>query len=203
MSHSADRPADRNAGRPWLKFAGTIDELSGDARRLHDERLVGGQVWSGAQVLSTIPDHYVKLVALVTAVRDPQQADVQRLSMRERLMMIVIVGSLTRCTHCLARNMADLRKFSGDNGWTETIAMNWRHAGLGGRDLALAELAEKMTLRPDLLAEEDVDALRAVGMADDAIFEAMEVVAVYNMTTRLLNATGAYGESEFFEMNRG
>ena len=197
-----DPPGDRNVDKPWIAYKGVLDEMPTEARALHEARLVGGTVWSGAQVLGTIPEHYVKLVALVTAIRDPEQVST-RITMRQRLLMIVIVGALNKCTHCLARNMADLRRYSGDPGWTETIAMNWRHAALTGRDLALAELAEKMTLTPALLGRSDVEALREVGMDDAAIFEAMEVVAVYNMTTRLLNATGAYGESEFFEMYRG
>src|SRR3954470_22683309 len=138
-----------------------------EARALSEARTVGDQVWSGAAVLSTIPEHYVKLVSLVTAVRDPQQADTSRLSMRERVMMAVIVSSINGCTHCLARNMADLRTFSGDNGWTEMIAMNWRHAGLRGRDLALAELAEKLTLHPALMVEADVVAMRDAGFSDE------------------------------------
>jgi alkylhydroperoxidase family enzyme len=49
---------------------------------------------------------------------------------------------------------------------------------------------EKLTLRPEELAREDADAVRATGVSDDAIVDAIHVAALFGMIARMADSLG-------------
>ena len=49
---------------------------------------------------------------------------------------------------------------------------------------------EKLTLRPAELTRADADAVRAAGVSDEAIVDAIHVAALFNMIVRLADALG-------------
>lgn len=59
-----------------------------------------------------------------------------------------------------------------------------------GKELALLRYVRKLTLEPQRMAEEDIEAARAAGASDAEIFEANQVCAYFNYSNRLLNGLG-------------
>ena len=49
---------------------------------------------------------------------------------------------------------------------------------------------EKLTLRPDELNAGDADAVRAAGVSDEAMVDAIHVAALFNMIVRLADSLG-------------
>jgi alkylhydroperoxidase family enzyme len=49
---------------------------------------------------------------------------------------------------------------------------------------------ETMTLRPDELGPANADAVRAAGVSDEAIIDAIHVTALFNMIVRLADSLG-------------
>jgi alkylhydroperoxidase family enzyme len=49
---------------------------------------------------------------------------------------------------------------------------------------------ETMTLRPEELSREDADGVRAAGMSEEAMVDAIHVAALFNMITRLADSLG-------------
>jgi alkylhydroperoxidase family enzyme len=49
---------------------------------------------------------------------------------------------------------------------------------------------EKLTLRPGELRRDDADAVRAAGVSDAAIVDAIHVAALFNMIVRLADSLG-------------
>ncbi len=49
---------------------------------------------------------------------------------------------------------------------------------------------EKLTLRPAELTAQDADAVRAAGVSDDAMVDAIHVAALFNMIARLADSLG-------------
>jgi hypothetical protein len=47
---------------------------------------------------------------------------------------------------------------------------------------------EKLTLRPDELGPADADAVRAAGVRDDALVDAIHVAALFNMIVRMADS---------------
>jgi alkylhydroperoxidase family enzyme len=49
---------------------------------------------------------------------------------------------------------------------------------------------EKLTLRPEEVGSEDADAVRSVGVSDQAMVDAIHVAALFNMIVRLADSLG-------------
>jgi alkylhydroperoxidase family enzyme len=49
---------------------------------------------------------------------------------------------------------------------------------------------EKLTLRPEQLSPADADAVRAAGVSDEAIVDAIHVAALFNMIVRMADSLG-------------
>jgi uncharacterized peroxidase-related enzyme len=70
------------------------------------------------------------------------------------------------------------------------VEADWRTAPIDERLRAMLGFIEKQTLRPDELTHEDADAVRAAGVSDEAMVDAIHVAALFNMITRLADSLG-------------
>ncbi|HWH99782.1 MAG TPA: hypothetical protein VNT27_05585 [Propionibacteriaceae bacterium] len=61
---------------------------------------------------------------------------------------------------------------------------------------AMLPLLEKVTLTPDQVASADVDAVRAAGIPDEAMVDALHVNVIFNIMNRLANAFDFSWDSE-------
>jgi alkylhydroperoxidase family enzyme len=67
---------------------------------------------------------------------------------------------------------------------------DWRTAPIDERLRAMLGFLEKLTLTPERIGPEDVAPLRAVGLTDQAIREAVYVCFLFNVMDRLADAFG-------------
>jgi uncharacterized peroxidase-related enzyme len=72
--------------------------------------------------------------------------------------------------------------------WVEGVARDWRTAQLEPLERALCAYAEKLTLEPWAMSRADLDGLRAQGLDDTAIHEAVQVIAYFNYINRVADA---------------
>jgi uncharacterized peroxidase-related enzyme len=75
------------------------------------------------------------------------------------------------------------------------VARDWRTARLDPPDRALCEIAEKLTREPTGMRPRDLDALREQGFDDRAIHDAVQVIAYFNLITRVAEALGVEPET--------
>ncbi len=61
----------------------------------------------------------------------------------------------------------------------------------------LCELAERLTLRPASVGPAEIDRLRAVGLADADIHDAIQVIAYFNYVNRVADAVGIPDEPDW------
>lgn len=66
----------------------------------------------------------------------------------------------------------------------------WRDGNFPPRIRATFELLEKVTEHPDEIRRADIDKLRAAGVSDAAIVDALHVAFVFNGVNRIANAVG-------------
>lgn len=76
------------------------------------------------------------------------------------------------------------------------LAEDWRGAGVAQRLQAILAYAEKLTLDPAAVREEDLEPLRASGLDDRGILEVVEITAYYNFVNRMAEGLGVRLESE-------
>jgi len=81
---------------------------------------------------------------------------------------------------------------TGDEAWVKAVLNDWRTAPISDRLRAALEFLEKLTLFPEEVGPEDIRPLRAVGLNDRAIEEALYVCFLYNMIDRMADAFDFY-----------
>ncbi|MCI0434206.1 MAG: hypothetical protein L0271_11305 [Gemmatimonadetes bacterium] len=75
------------------------------------------------------------------------------------------------------------------------VARDWRSAPLSPVDHALCVFAAKLTHRQQQMSPADLDVLRAHGLDDRAILDAVQVIAYFNYITRVADALGVEPET--------
>ncbi len=76
---------------------------------------------------------------------------------------------------------------------------DFRTADLDSQTRALLEFAEKVSLAPYKVEDEDLDQLRQTGLNDEDIFLATHIVGIFNYLVRLADVFGLEVESEVQE----
>ena len=120
----------------------------------------------------------------------------------ERELLAVVVSGLNRCTYCAVSHGAALRHHTQNPVTADLVAVNWRQADLPAREAALAAYAEKLTLTPAEVTPDDLGPLRAVGLDDHQILEAVQVIGMFNMTNRVSTALAMVPNVEYHSQAR-
>jgi alkylhydroperoxidase family enzyme len=72
----------------------------------------------------------------------------------------------------------------------EAVERDWRTAPIDERLRATLGFIEKLTLRPGDLTSDDAAAVRAAGVSESALVDAIHVAALFNMIVRLADSLG-------------
>ena len=70
-----------------------------------------------------------------------------------------------------------MRRLTADEHLTSELATTWRTYELDKETRSLLEYAEKLTKAPGMIDDGDIDALRAAGWSEDAIYEATALIS--------------------------
>jgi uncharacterized peroxidase-related enzyme len=77
------------------------------------------------------------------------------------------------------------------------VKRDWRAADLSPRERALCDFACKLTHTAAEVGQADIDALRAQGLDDAAISDAIQVVGYFNYVTRVADGVGIEDEPDW------
>jgi uncharacterized peroxidase-related enzyme len=91
----------------------------------------------------------------------------------------------------------DLRAEGATDETADHAMRDYRKADLSSRERALCDFAVKLTHLAAEVDQADIDALRAQGLDDAAISDAIQVVGYFNYVTRVADGVGIEDESEW------
>ena len=74
---------------------------------------------------------------------------------------------------------------------------DYREASLSPRERALCDFAVKLTTLAAEIDETDIEALRAEGLSDPEISDAIQVIGYFNYVTRVADGVGIDDEPEW------
>jgi uncharacterized peroxidase-related enzyme len=74
---------------------------------------------------------------------------------------------------------------------------DYREADLSPRERALCDFAVKLTHLAAEVDERDIDALRAQGLSDTDVSDAIQVIGYFNYVTRVADGVGIDDEPEW------
>ena len=110
------------------------------------------------------------------------------------------VSILNECEYSLANHWANASHLIADEGRSAAIraALDERNPErtFEGKELALLNYAEKLTLEPQNMTRSDVVALTNEGIDDGCILEANQIIGYFNYANRLLNGLGVTTEGD-------
>jgi len=113
------------------------------------------------------------------------------LTRAERELVATVISRENGCAYCLTHHRAGLeRLWPEDRRESAASVAQGGRTGLTERERALADYAEKLTGTPAAMVEEDVEALRAVGLDDRAILDLAQVVGYFNYVNRIVTGLG-------------
>jgi uncharacterized peroxidase-related enzyme len=72
----------------------------------------------------------------------------------------------------------------------DAVRRDWRTAPVSERLRATLGFLEKLTLRPAEVKGDDAQTVRAAGVSDDALVDAIHVCALFSMIVRLADSLG-------------
>ena len=91
----------------------------------------------------------------------------------------------------------DLRAEGADDETAHHAMHDYRKANLSPRERALCDFAVKLTTLAAEVDEADVDALRAEGLTDTDVSDAIQVIAYFNYINRVAEGVGTGPEPEW------
>jgi len=101
-----------------------------------------------------------------------------------------VVSAANRCRYGGMTHGGFLRRQSGDAQLVSDILQDYTIADLSQADRAMLDFALKLTLRPSLVAREDVDALREAGYEDRDVLSIVLTTCLINFMNRLADGLG-------------
>lgn len=127
------------------------------------------------------------------------------LSKAQREMIAVAVSAASGCEYCVAHHAENLRRIlvhdgrvqSDAAGLVEALAADYRSATLLPADRAMLDYVVKLTHAPGVVAEADMDRLRASGFDDRAIHDICLVAAYFAFASRVAKGLGVDLEERF------
>lgn len=80
------------------------------------------------------------------------------------------------------------------------IVRDFRNAGLPPAEVAMMALAQKVTLRPQEVGEQDFNELRGYGLSDEDILNVILVSTARNFFSKTLDAVGVTPDDAYREL---
>lgn len=79
---------------------------------------------------------------------------------------------------------------SGDDTVVSAVLEDYRTAPISEKLRVMLAFVEKLTLRPAEVGPEDVEPLRAAGLSDEEIEDAIHICSIFNIINRMADSLG-------------
>jgi uncharacterized peroxidase-related enzyme len=124
------------------------------------------------------------------------------LTRAEREMIVVATSGANHCLYCVVAHGAILRIRAKNAQIAEQLAVNYRKANISPRQLAMLDLAMKVSADAENVTEEDFAVLQAHGFDNNAIWDICAITAFFGLSNRMANVTSMQPNIEFYALGR-
>ena len=175
----------------WIKMVGD-DDAGPELREVLDlARTPHGTVDNVMRVHSLRPSTMRGHVVLYRAALHD---DANTIAMWLQETISSYVSVINDCAYSYANHWKNAAHLIGDASRATEIETALRsrapETAFTGAELALLRYAEKLTLTPGDMTEDDVVALRDAGLDDGEILEANQIICYFNYVNRSINGLG-------------
>jgi len=172
-------------------------QAQGRLKEIYDDLLQKrGKLADIHQIQSLRPESIVKHMELYMEIMFSRS----ELSRARREMMAVVVSVANGCQYCTMHHLQALKHYIKDKQQLEAITRWPREEIISEADSALCNFAHHLTLHPDEHEENDfTQALRVNGFSDEAILDAVLVIAYFNFVNRIALSLGLQPDEKEME----
>ena len=176
-----------------------LSSLPDDVR----ERILGVQEKAGfvPNVFLTLAHRPAEFRAFF-AYHDALMEKDEGLTKAEREMIVVATSGANQCLYCVVAHGAILRIRAKNPRVADQLATNYRKAEITPRQRAMLDFAMKLSADSASVGDADIEALKAHGFDDEAIWDIGAITAFFAMSNRLANLTSMRPNDEFYLMGR-
>ncbi len=120
-------------------------------------------------------------------------------SVGERELFAAFVARLNRCAFCIPAHVSTASRGLGAQIVEAALDESQTSSRVDAKVRAALSFVKKLTLAPGDVVPDDVVPLRAAGLSDAAIEDAVRVTVLFNVTNRMADALGVdVPEPEYF-----
>ena len=180
-----------------------LKDLPADIReRIEAVQQKSGFVPNVFLALAHRPAEWRAFVAYHDALMEKDVGGEVTLTRAEREMIVVATSGANHCQYCVVAHGAILRVRARDPRIADQLAINYRKADLGPRQRAMLDYAMQVALQSHMVADDDLEALRAHGFSAEDVWDIGAIAAFFAMSNRLANVTSMRPNDEFYLLGR-
>ncbi|MDU8912638.1 peroxidase-related enzyme [Aestuariicoccus sp. MJ-SS9] len=139
-----------------------------------------------SDVFRRFPDTVRPLLELTDAVMRRDSA----LTVGERELIAAYVSGLNACRFCMDGHEVYARAHGVDPALIAALLDDPEGADIDGRLRPLLAYVAKLTREPSKMVEADAQAVYAAGWTEEALYDAIQTCALFNLMNRVIEGTG-------------
>jgi uncharacterized peroxidase-related enzyme len=116
----------------------------------------------------------------------------------ERELIAAYVSGVNGCTYCHGVHTATAEAFGVEPGLLAALLSDVDTAPVDDRLRPVLRYVGKLTATPAKMTQADADAVFAAGWADDALYAAVMVCALFNFMNRMVDGLGIVTNPSYF-----
>ncbi len=112
-------------------------------------------------------------------------------------LIATVVSAANKCDYCVNHHAEALKSYWKDDEKVKQASEDFRKLDLTEKQNAMLEFAEKLTLYPGEMKEDDVKSLSEIGFRDEEILSITLITNYFNFVNRVANGLGVdFSEEE-------
>ena len=123
-------------------------------------------------------------------------------SVAEREMLAAFVSALNQCGFCAGTHALVAELFGMPEDRVRVLIETPQDAGLEPKWLPLLSYIRKLTLAPATVTDGDARAIFAAGWSEEALFDAVLICGLFNMSNRIVEGSGVRLTDAHLETSR-
>jgi uncharacterized peroxidase-related enzyme len=178
---------------PYIKTV-ELNEASGELRDIYS-KVVGerGKISNILKIHSLLPNTMITHLDFYMSIMF-DKAGIKR---ADAELIATVVSAVNKCEYCVNHHAEALKSYWKDDEKVKQAAEDFRKVDLTEKQNAMLEFAEKLTLHPGEMEENDVKSLREIGFGDEAILSITLITNYFNFVNRVANGLGVdFSEEE-------
>ena len=177
----------------WVKVVGK-EEASGELKEIYEDlEKKRGKLAHIHTILSQNPAGLVAHMDLYMTLMFGSSP----LKRYQREMIGVVVSATNDCTYCVQHHGEALDHYWKDKDKVAQLAKDHSMLDLSAADRSICDHAAQLTEKPVSVNEDQyIEPMRAAGLDDRAIVDAVQIIAYFNFVNRLVLGLGVEIETD-------